>query len=270
MNHENILICPKCKKALGTIGKSLVCENRHTYDISKSGYVNLNLKPVDSGDSLEMVRARSRFLDSGYYFNFAEAITSVIADVSHSVIVDAGCGEGYYSEIISRKFPESDIYGFDLSKSAVEKAAKRTKGLSDFFSVCSIFDLPLCPSSADVVINLFAPCADKEFARVLKPGGHLIMGVAGEDHLLGLKSAIYENVYLNTPEKVIAPEGFREKSRHKVKYNAHICGTDTVKDLFAMTPYYWKTSKSDADKLSNITELDTLLDFDIVVFERTR
>jgi 23S rRNA (guanine745-N1)-methyltransferase len=270
MNHENILVCPKCKKALDTIGKSLVCENRHTYDISKSGYVNLNLKPVDSGDSVEMVRSRSRFLDSGYYFKFADAITSVISDNPHNIIVDAGCGEGYYSEIISRKFPKSDIYGFDLSKSAVQKSAKRTKELTAFFAVCSIFDLPLRTASADVVINLFAPCAAEEFARVLKPGGILIMGVAGEDHLFGLKSAIYENVYLNTPEKVSAPEGFAEKSRHRVKYTAHICGTDTVKDLFAMTPYYWKTSKSDADKLNNITELDTLLDFDIVVFERTR
>lgn len=269
--QENILICPKCGHRLDKIGNSFICENRHTYDIAASGYVNMNTKPVPSGDSADMVQARSRFLDSGYYSPFAEAIERTVKKYPCQTLVDAGCGEGYYSAMLAKNNAELGVFGFDLSKSAVNKAAKRVgKGcVNALFFVCGIFELPIADNSIDTVINLFAPCADKEFARILKPGGHLIMGVAGEDHLLGLKSALYESLYLNTPEKVSTPEGFSLVSKEKIKYSAKITGKETIADLFTMTPYYWKTSKRDAAKLDELDELETTLDFDIIVFERS-
>ncbi len=277
---EKILICPKCANALQMSNGCFMCSQRHTYDIASSGYVNLNTKLTVSGDSPEMVRARSRFLDAGYYDPFADALINQIRKTGAKIIIDAGCGEGYYSNMIADKIEDAIVFGFDLSKSAVNKAAKRAHAQAKAntkteqesertsFFVCSIFDLPIKDESADAVINLFAPCASEEFYRVLKPGGHLFMGVAGKDHLLGLKDALYDEVYLNRPEKISAPEGFSKILRENIRYEVCVDSTQSICDLFSMTPYYWKTSEKDASKLCQLKCLCTVLDFDIIVFER--
>ncbi len=270
MYYDNILICPKCAGTLKRNSSSFICDNRHTFDIAKSGYVNFNQSDNTAGDSKGMVRARKAFLDYGSYKKFAAALANAVGLAKHGIIVDAGCGEGYYSKIIAESLTGCDIYGFDLSKSAVDTASKRVKGtdISALFSVCSIFDLPIKDSSADVVMNLFAPCAAEEFHRILKPNGRLIMGVAGENHLIGLKNALYDNIYLNSPEKLSHIPGFNNISTIKIKYDTVIGGVDNILNLFAMTPYYWKTSQKDADKLKNLKQLETTLDFDIHIFER--
>lgn len=267
---ENILICPKCSCELEKEGGSLICKSRHTYDYAASGYVNLNTKLTVSGDSPEMAASRSRFLDLGYYENFAHEIVSTLDSFKPKAIIDAGCGEGYYSNMIAQKLEYTSLYGFDLSKSAVNKAAKRARASAAHasFFVCGIFDLPVKNNSIDAIVSLFAPLAYEEFHRVLKPGGRLVIGAAGKEHLLGLKRALYSDVYENNPEKVIAPDGFRELSRRNIRYDVSIITKQAISDLFSMTPYYWKTGEAAAARLSELERLDTALDFDIIVFER--
>lgn len=267
-----ILACPKCGQALDRQNNSLICENRHTYDFSASGYVNFNLKQNISGDSPEMVHARSRFLDAGYYEVLANEVNRILSDLSAKTVVDAGCGEGYYSSVFAKKDENRFVYGFDLSKTAVNKAAKRVLNKTEnaLFMVSSIFEMPIRDKSVDSVVSIFAPVAWEEFARIIKPGGHLVICAAGKDHLLGLKKAIYDDVYLNTPEKLVPGEGFVEISRKNLNYTVKISDNQEICDLFAMTPYYWKTAKDDAAKLKELKELETVLDFDIFVFERSK
>ncbi len=269
MNLPEILKCPICGADISRVGGSLVCGKKHTFDIAKSGYVNLNVNGTAAGDSKEMVRARSSFLDGGYYSPFAEKLVETVNGFPHDVLLDAGCGEGYYSVRIAKE-TGGTLYGFDLSRAAVEKAAKRasSQDVAASFFVGGIFDLPVKDGGVDVVLNLFAPCAREEFLRILKPHGHLIMGIAGEKHLLGLKSALYSEVYLNNPEKLGELDGFTRVSTERVNYKTVICGTEQIENLFSMTPYYWKTSKEDADKLRKLEQLETELDFEIAVFEK--
>lgn len=271
IQNTELFECPVCRKGIVNNSRSLVCEAGHTFDVSSSGYVNLNTKACTSGDSKTMAQARSRFLDCGYYKRFSDAVTSCVKQWRHENILDAGCGEGYYSVNIAKELENTTVLGFDLSKPSVEKAAKRAKAqnVNAGFFVGGIFDLPIKNESIDVIINLFAPCADEEFYRILKTHGKLIMGVAGENHLLGLKNALYNSIYLNHPEKVIAPNGFIESERRKVTYETEILGTQSILDLFTMTPYYWKTSQNDAEKLKKLETLKTALDFEIITFEKT-
>ncbi len=269
MNELNIIRCPVCGAEISRSGGSLVCERRHTFDIAKSGYVNLNVNGTSAGDSKEMVRARSSFLDGGYYLPFADKLVEAVNEFPHSTVLDAGCGEGYYSVRIAKE-TGGELYGFDLSRAAVEKAAKRASALAvpASFFVGGIFNLPIKDESVDVVLNLFAPCAREEFLRILKPRGHLIMGIAGENHLLGLKSALYSEVYLNNPEKLGELDGFTRLRTDRVNFKTVICGREQIENLFSMTPYYWKTSKEDSDKLRELERLETELDFEIAVFEK--
>ncbi|MBQ8551854.1 MAG: methyltransferase domain-containing protein [Clostridia bacterium] len=260
-----ILSCPFCASTLTREGGSLYCAaHRHCFDIAKSGYVTLTRAAGTSGDDREMVRARTAFLDRGYYRPFAEAIADAAANAE--VVIDAGCGEGYYSNVIASRGAE--VYGFDLSKHACDKAAKRAKaaGNGAFFGVASVFELPAADGCADAVVSLFAPIAEKEFARVLKPGGLLIVGAAGRRHLYELKQAIYSEVYENEG-RCDLPSGFEQVTHNNVTYTFDCDGAE-LKSLFLMTPYAFKTSQSDAAKLDALSHLEITADFDIFVYKK--
>ncbi len=260
------LICPICNSPLERdSGNSYYCEGerRHCFDIAKSGYVNLT-RTSNSGDDRDMVRARTAFLDKGYYSKFADAIVSKVGVAD--TVVDAGCGEGYYSNRLAMS--ASRVYGFDLSKYACDHAAKRAKALSNgaFFGVASVFELPIANESADAVVSLFAPIAEREFSRVLKPGGRLIVGAAGRRHLYEFKQAIYDEVYENEGRRDL-PAGFELIQSDTVSYR-FVCAGEDLRSLFLMTPYAFKTSVTDSAKLDSIDQLEITAEFDLFTYQK--
>ena len=130
-----MFICPICKSKLNIQGKSYLCENNHSFDIAKQGYVNLlpvNKKHSDNpGDSKEMVLSRREFLESGNYDCFTkklcEIINSLFPDTQKITIADCGCGEGYYDGKLEGISSDYDLFGFDISKEAVRYAAGKYK-----------------------------------------------------------------------------------------------------------------------------------------------
>ena len=53
-------------------------------------------------------------------------------------------------------------------------------------------------------------------------------------------------------------------STERLEYTVRVGGNDNIKNLFAMTPYYWKTSPDDVLKLDKIDSLTTEID---IIFE---
>lgn len=269
---NNLLRCPVCDGSLmlSENGRSLVCrgERPHLFDIASAGYVNLaGPKYSGSGDSKALVRSRSEFLRAGYYGEFADAICRLAKKYADGgVIVDAGCGEGYYTLKLAEF---SNVCGIDLSKFAVEAAAKyeSREGKNAAFCVAGIFDMPLCDGGADAVVNIFAPCAPSEFARVLRDGGYLITAGAGEDHLYSLKAAIYDEPVKNLPRADLPQGELREVERQRVKYTVKLSG-DHLEALFYMTPYSYRTGEEGIDRLRQCSELDVTLDFEIIVYRK--
>ena len=261
--------CPVCEDVLEMQGKSLVCTKRHTFDMAKEGYVNFALGKNDSGDSAEMCACRRRFLSKGYYSGFSKLICDSVEKYTvPTSLLDAGCGEGYYLRKLRERFPQAELFGVDLAKEAVRLAAKSEKqmsGIKNLYSVCGIFSLPFFDNSFDAVISIFAPVGDAENARVLKSGGYMFVAGPGKTHLSGLKSAVYEKTYENE-EKTREYDGFCFVGKESCKYSVTVEGEDIL-DLFTMTPYYWKTSKSDFEKLTKLTKLETELSFEISVYK---
>lgn len=264
-----ILTCPFCKAPITKDGGSYYCsgERRHCFNIGKSGYVTLTGALGSSGDDRDMVRARTAFLDSGSYLPFADAVCALLPD--EGVIVDAGCGEGYYTNFIAEKHRSASVYGFDLSKYACDKGAKRAAagGLSTFFGVAGIFNLPIRDKSVDAVVSLFAPVSDEEFSRVLKDGGVLLIGAAGQKHLIELKQAVYAKAYENSGRRDL-PESFKLLKKENLKYK-FVCPNENLKNLFMMTPYAFKTSKEDIAKLDIIDSLEITADFEIYLYRKS-
>lgn len=259
--------------------KSLICEGgakgnrvsrRHCFDFSASGYVNLAPPSQSlSGDSREAVHSRTRFLDAGYYAPIKEAVCEMLEKYCpNGLVVDAGCGEGYYTAAMANS--AASVVGFDLSKFGIDAAAKRARREkldNALFAVSGIYSMPLRDGCADAVVSLFAPCAEEEFSRILRPGGVVIAVGAGENHLLGLKKAIYDDVYKNTPREDM-PKSMKKREEKQVCVSISLTESDTIRDLFSMTPYYYRTSEEDITKLNALTYLETEVDVTVSIYQK--
>lgn len=266
--------CPICTAPLEREGKTYRCPVGHSYDISREGYVHLlpaNQKHAkDPGDDKAMAAARSRFLDSGAYAPLRQALCRL--SVSHTgpapAVLDAGCGEGYYTAGILSALKEAgktpQLAGVDLSKPSLKKAARRAPDAE--FAVASVYHLPLADQSVELVVNCFSPLALGEFLRVLRPGGAYLYVTPAAKHLWELKQVLYDESYLNK-EEAIPYEGFTYEAVVPVTARFR-AGGQLLQDLFRMTPYYWKTPKAGADRLAVLDGLDITADFRIHVFHR--
>lgn len=158
-----------------------------------------------------MTAARTRFLDGGWYSPLRQALCDLA--LTHAgpsyTILDAGCGEGYYTENLFSVFHNAgrsfQLAGVDLSKSALKKAARRVP--AGEFAVASVYHLPVAGASVDLLVDCFAPLALDEYRRVLRPGGTLLYVVPGPRHLIELKRVLYDRPYENL-EQDIPYDGF--------------------------------------------------------------
>jgi 23S rRNA (guanine745-N1)-methyltransferase len=161
------------------------------------------------------------------------------------------------------------VLGIDLSKDGVDYAARRAK-LNDTgagFAVASVFEMPIKDAALDAVVNIFAPCAEAEYSRVLRNGGNLLVVSAGEQHLMGLKRVLCENPYLNQGRADL-PKTMTLVQKYRLKDEIYLEDPLLIEALFSMTPYYWRTSQEDHQKLKNAERLITEIDFDIFLFRK--
>ena len=273
---SSLFKCPVCGGALAVTvdGKSAKCDginakNKiHSFDFSADGYLSFG---VTGGDSKAAVAARKSFLrDTLAYERAAMAIRDAVRKFLPDcrVLVDAGCGEGYYTSMLSN-VSESAV-GFDLSKFACSVAARQARrdGKDNLiFATASVFELPLRDGCADAITNIFAPCAEDEYARVLRDGGYLFVVGAGKEHLMGLKKAIYDDVYENG-QRADLPKNMKHIACETISYEIEIVGKENIEALFSMTPYYWRTSEADREKLAALNSLKTEIEFEINIYRK--
>lgn len=248
------LICPICAKALTQEGKSYCCENRHSFDVARQGYVNLlpvqNKRSLNPGDTRQQVLARRRFLDAGFYAPISHALNTLAADCCGPVL-DAGCGEGYYSSRLAKQLNTS-LIGVDISKEAVRCAAASYKEAQ--WLCASAARLPIADHCVGLVTSLFAMTDAKEFHRVLIPGGHFIRVLAAPDHLPALKNVIYDQVVRKEKEGMTDLPGFTLEKTVTVQFPFTVEGQQ-VQDLLCMTPHVYRISKAGADRLHQTQQL---------------
>ena len=236
-NHA--VLCPLCRTPLAVCGPSLVCggARRHTFDIARSGYVNLNMHASASGDAKEMARARQQFLRQGLYAPLRETLAKAAG--SGALLCDAGCGEGYYTERAAAAFDFT--VGADLSKHALALAGKSARR---------------------------ALCADKLLYMTASvyalPRGRLVIAAAGRDHLLEMQRFLYDEALPNEerrdyPKNLTLLQKFALRSRAEVS-------KDALLSLFQMTPYFYRTKKERADALGTLSFLPLTLDFEIRIY----
>ena len=270
-------ICPVCKMPFTETDSAYRCAQNHCFDKAKEGYVNLLMSQKSSkkrhGDDKMMIRARNAFLSKGYYDFLLDQIFMLIqkhtATSSELCILDAGCGECYYSSALRQRLEaekkRTQIFGIDISKNAVAIAAKINPDIH--LAVAGVNHLPISDQSVDIVLTLFSPFCEEEFARVLRPGGIVIHVFPLKNHLLELKSAIYDKVYLN--HSSLPPLlSLRESEFVTIEKSLHIHSATDIENLFKMTPDYYKTSLEDQAKLTSLQSLSVQAEFGISVLKK--
>ena len=265
--------CPVCGAVLTREARSLRCSAGHSYDLAKEGYVNLlpanHRHSASPGDDREMVTARTRFLDGGWYAPLRERLCRLAEQVcgAEPILLDAGCGEGYYTAALCETLQRHGgrTAGVDLSKAAVKRAAKRCPSAE--IAVSSVYRLPVPTASVNLLVNCFSPLAAEEFARVLKPGGTFLYVVPGPRHLWELKTILYDEPYENEEKREDYP-GFRLAGVEPVETSFTLRDRESIQALFHMTPYTWKTPKDGAARLAEREELTVTAQFRIHEYRR--
>lgn len=114
---------------------------------------------------------------------FHHVIAGKIGALAPETLLDAGCGEGFVSRILTDRFPGSEVSAFDFNPSSVALAQQRNPSID--CRVASIYDIPWESNSFDAVCcfevleHLHEPgVALRELARVSR--GHLVLSVPHE------------------------------------------------------------------------------------------
>ena len=274
-----MIICPICKEKLIKENRTYKCINNHSFDLSKSGHVNLLLDNQKHskipGDDKDMVLSRKNFLEKNYYKGISDKLNEIvlknILNKNEKInILDIGCGEGYYTgnlkNFLDKNNISNEIIGIDISKEAVISASKSHKGIN--WIVASATNIPVEDNSLDFIICMFAKIIPEEKMRTLKKGGKLIIVSTGENHLLQMKEVVYENVRKDFYSPIEDLKIFNYIETINCTYKTFIKENESIKNLFNMTPYRWRSPREGIEKLFSLNELKTFIDVNFDIFEK--
>jgi len=165
---------------------SLICKKGHCFDLAKQGYVNFQAAR-DATYSKELFRSRQAVYEAGFYNPLIAALEDIIKEHIKKptpLILDAGCGEGYFLSRILQDQPAGKI-GFDISRDAIRLAASKPGDI--LWMVADINNIPVKNGTVDVMLDILTPASYAEFDRVLTKGGLLIKVLPGADYLKELR-----------------------------------------------------------------------------------
>jgi 23S rRNA (guanine745-N1)-methyltransferase len=241
-------------------GASLVCENNHCFDIAKKGYVNFAPQKKYRGYDAVLFESRQRAFRAGFYDHILHAVCEAAAQnvkSSTSLILDAGCGEGFYALGLKDFFgPKADVIGLDIEKDAIQIAARGGNGV--IWLVSDLANIPLKENCADVILNIFSPAGYAEFTRVIKPDGIVIKVVPGESYLKEIRQAAKEELQSNAYSPSRVTEHLKEHLN--VIERLHVFHTlpvtrEQLNDFLSLTPmlFHVDTTRLCVEHISEVT-----------------
>jgi 23S rRNA (guanine745-N1)-methyltransferase len=161
--------------------------------------------------------------------------------------------------------PGREVCGVDLSVAAIRLAARRAPEAT-WVVANADRRLPLADARVEFDLSLFGRRNPAEFARVLRPGGHVVAVVPGPDDLAELREATQGAVELRDRVPGVVSEmaeGFRLAARIPWRdRRAH--DRAALEDALAMS--YRGARRSERERAAGIEALDATLAAEILVF----
>jgi 23S rRNA (guanine745-N1)-methyltransferase len=263
------LICSvrECRAALVRDARRFVCANDHSFDLARSGYLNL-LQPQDKrsktpGDSEQAVAARRRFLDSGATDPLVTSVVATLPLARSASLLDVGCGEGRHLAAFRQAYG-IDGCGTDLSIPAIDLAAKRYRGLFWVVANADRF-LPWSDDSFDALTSITARLNPEEFHRVLRPDGILLLALPAPDDLIELREAVLgepqERDRVGRTVESFAP--FFTLERHERVAHRALLSSDALTDV--MTSSYRGLRPRERVRLEELSQMHVTMARDVLV-----
>ena len=252
--------CPICQENLTLVESSLKCNNRHSFDLAKFGYVNLAPQIKQSANyDKENFQNRQQILEAGFYQAILEVVSDLLSNSKNAkTILDIGCGEGFYSRKLQESHSDKTFYAFDISKDSVQIAAKSEPNWAVNWFVGDLARLPIKDASMDILLDIFSPANYGEFKRVLKENGLLIKVIPTENHLKEIRQKVQDQLtnkdYSNQDIKDHFQNNFTILSSKTASLTKPITA-EQLQALLSMTPllFHVDQSKIDWSQLTEIT-----------------
>ena len=256
----SVFACPICRENLTLVESSLKCENRHSFDLAKFGYVNLAPQIKQSANyDKENFQNRQQILEAGFYQAILEAVSDLLSNSKNAkTILDIGCGEGFYSRKLQESHSDKTFYAFDISKDSVQIAAKSEPNWAVNWFVGDLARLPIKDASMNILLDIFSPANYGEFRRVLSKDGILIKVIPTENHLKEIRQKVQDQLtnkdYSNQDIKNHFQEHFTILSSQTASLTKTIT-TEQLQALLSMTPllFHIDQTKIDWSQLTEIT-----------------
>jgi len=269
----SLYACPVCQLPLNSEKNTWRCAANHSFDEHKKGYVNLllaqNKKSKAPGDDAQMVLSRRRFLEAEHYKPLALHLDKLLSErlPENAAVLDAGCGEGYYTQTIARKNPSFELYGLDISKPAIT-AASKYKAIH--WSVASSTHAPFIDESFNAIVSVFSRVDSEPFHRILKTGGGVCMATPDQDHLMSLREVIYQDVrlYDTGKHKSYFDDRFVITHEERLTIDIKLETNQAIMDLLGMTPHAHRLSPPAKERLEKTNQLNDTACFKLYWFEK--
>jgi len=133
------------------------------------------------------------------------ALSDVAGPESAVTVVDVGCGNGLYLAELARRGFAGRVVGADLSIGMLSAARQLVGAVTELgpagwalgLANADVTALPFPGGSVDLTLAMHMlyhvpdwPVAVRELHRVTKPGGRVVIGLNGRDHLTELRDVI--------------------------------------------------------------------------------
>jgi 23S rRNA (guanine745-N1)-methyltransferase len=260
--HSRMFMCPLCGAGMNmNESNSLICSNRHCFDLSKHGYIHLlsrTAKPTKYGKAV--FEARQAMCRSGFFDEVIEQVRDIVRRETGDTrsapvrILDVGCGEGSHLAGLVTNLgmtAEREVVGvgMDLSKDGIHLAAREYPGL--IWCVADLAQSPFADKQFDVILNILSPSNYAEFTRMLRDDGILIKVVPGPGYLRELRALFYGQTDRQTYSNDHVVSHFRSHF-HPVE-TLHIrcvkrLDQTSLTHLIHMTPLSWGTTEENLEK----------------------
>jgi 23S rRNA (guanine745-N1)-methyltransferase len=238
--------------------------------MAKEGYVNLltgRQKSGVKGDTREMLLARQRFFAAGHYEPLRRRLLELSGAGNPKVVAETGCGEGYYIGGVSEYLNDATCVAYDISKEGTRLAARHYPKVT--FAVADTnTGLPYLDGAIDVLLNVFAPRNSAEFARILAPGGKLVVVIPTSNHLAELRQ-IQPILAIQSDKREAVVQAlageFVLDHEEKLDVPLHLNG-EQITDLVGMTPNAWFLKDNQKEQLAAVETLEVTAHFEVLVF----
>lgn len=262
--NSEIFKCPICGNEMTIYDlKSLICEDKHCFDLAKSGYINFLSRSVKTEYDRAMLRARNAICKSNFFKPLVEKISEIVLqqisqeDHGKRFILDVGCGEGSHLAQITSKLQTNtslaiEGVGIDISKEGIQIASKEYPDC--LWCVGDLAKTPFQDQTFGVILNILSPSNYAEFKRLITKDGILIKVVPGSQYLQELREKFYrktaKQTYSNAKVVKLFSESFEVISHEELKYDVDLSQLN-LEHLIQMTPLSWKVSEDTKQEVLN-------------------